>query len=98
MIAPFALKGFKRHMKQFKTSLLMGVMLATSVVTSACYSNVAVGYRAHDPYHNDYHRWDDGEVRYYNQWVVETHRPSGLDYRRMKRQEQRDYWNWRHSH
>ena len=82
--------------KRYISSLLLAGALLLPVISSGCATRVAVGYRAHDPYHNDYHRWDDGEVRFYNQWTVETHRPSGREYRRLKRDEQREYWNWRH--
>ena len=60
--------------------------------------SVRVGYRTYDPYYSDYHRWDDSEIRYYNQWTVDTRRPSGRDYRRLRREEQKEYWNWRHDH
>lgn len=85
-------------LKRYLSSLLLAGTLLSPVITSGCGGTVAVGYRARDPYYHDYHRWDDGEVRFYNQWTVETHRPAGRDYRRLKRNEQRDYWNWRHNH
>jgi hypothetical protein len=56
-----------------------------------------VGYRAYDPGYSDYYTWDDHEGVYYNQWIVETHRPH-RDYRRLKRNDQRAYWQWRHNH
>ena len=49
------------------------------------------------PYHNDYHRWNHGETVYYNQWVVETHRDN-RDFRHLDKDQQREYWNWRHDH
>ena len=54
-------------------------------------------YRAYDPYYRDYHRWDRHEDAYYQQWTFETHRPR-VDYRRLNRYEQREYWTWRHNH
>ena len=85
------------RLNRYITSLVLAGTLLGSVITSACGgASVRVGYRAYDPYHSDYHRWDDGEVRFYNQWTVETHRPEGRDYRRLKRDDQREYWNWRH--
>jgi hypothetical protein len=56
-----------------------------------------VGYKAYDPVHSDYHVWSPGESTYYNQWAVETHRPR-RDYRRLRREDQREYWRWRHDH
>ena len=69
-------------------------MLAPVMITG-CASHVGVGYRVRDPYYRDYHAWNGPEVGYYNQWVIETHRPN-REFRRMKRQEQREYWKWRH--
>jgi hypothetical protein len=55
-------------------------------------------YRTYDPYYNDYHRWDDHERVYYNQCVVETHRDPHRDYRKLNKDEQKEYWTWRHNH
>ena len=55
------------------------------------------GYRAYDPYYNDYHVWNDREVVYYNNWEHDTHR-NHVDYRKRKPEEQKEYWNYRHSH
>jgi len=57
---------------------------------------VAVGYTAYDPYYGDYHPWNT-EVVYYNQWEHEEHRHH-RDYRRLKPEEQKQYWTWRQSH
>ena len=85
------------RLKRYPTSLFFaGTMLALVVSSGCAGGSVRVGYRAYDPYHSDYHRWDDGEIRFYNQWTVETHRPADRDYRHLKQDEQREYWNWRH--
>ena len=78
-------------------SLLMGAALITPAITTGCASHAAVGYRVYDPYYSDYHAWNDSEVVYYNRWLGETHRPH-REYRRLNRQEQREYWTWRHAH
>lgn len=67
------------------------------VMMIGCAARVSVGYRAYDPYRRDYHVWDDHETVYYNQWSVETHRPH-REYRKLKHNEQHDYWKWRHDH
>ena len=54
-------------------------------------------YRVYDPYHNDYHRWDNHETVYYHQWVVENHRDD-RDFRKLNKDEQKRYWDWRHEH
>ena len=53
--------------------------------------------RVYDPYHKDYHNWDSREDQVYRRWMDERHE-SYVDYERLKRKQQRDYWNWRHSH
>jgi uncharacterized protein YecT (DUF1311 family) len=53
--------------------------------------------RIYDPYHRDYHNWDDRENQAYRRWLDERHQ-SYRDYERLKRRQQRDYWNWRHEH
>jgi hypothetical protein len=72
-------------------ALAVGLPLATVGCAEHHY------YRAYDPYYNDYHRWDRHEDAYYRKWIVETHRRR-VDYRRLNRAEQREYWAWRHNH
>ncbi len=55
-------------------------------------------YRAYDPYHNDYHAWDNHETVYYQQWAVQTHHDPHHDYRKLNHDEQKQYWDWRHQH
>jgi hypothetical protein len=74
--------------------LFLPVVLAVSFL-SAC--SARVGYRVYDPGYNDYHVWDNGEVGYYNNWVVETHRPN-RDFRKLNKADQNEYWKWRHDH
>ena len=81
-----------------KKKLAIGTLLLSAGLLAGCGGgHVAVGYRAYDPGYSDYHTWDNREGVYYNQWVVETHRPH-RDYRRLKRNDQRAYWQWRHNH
>ena len=87
------------QLNRYISSLLLAGTLLSQVITSGCGgARVGIGYRVYDPNHTDYHPWDDREVGFYNQWVVETHRPAQREYRRLKRDEQREYWNWRHDH
>jgi hypothetical protein len=53
--------------------------------------------RYYDKNHKDYHSWDDRENRSYQQWTTETHRDN-RDFSHLKRNEQSEYWNWRHAH
>jgi hypothetical protein len=56
-----------------------------------------VQIRVYHLYHMDYHGWDDREDRAYRSYLVEQHREYRV-HRRLKRPEQRLYWNWRHDH
>ena len=89
---------YEISINRYLNSLLLAGTLLGPVVTTACTARVGVGYDYYDPYHRDYHHWDDNEVRFYNQWTVETHRSPGHDYNKLKHKDQREYWNWRHDH
>jgi len=83
--------------KHFR-SLLVATALVLPAITAGCAARVAVGYRTYDPYYTDYHVWDDHERVYYNQWAGETHRDAHRDFRKLKKNDQKEYWNWRHKH
>jgi hypothetical protein len=70
------------------------VVLAAPIVVAGC--SGGVGYRTYDPYYNDYHVWNNDEVVYYNRWEHDTHRDH-VDFRKRKADDQKEYWNWRHS-
>jgi hypothetical protein len=55
-------------------------------------------HRVYDPYYSDYHVWNDNEVVYYHRWANEYHRDPNRDFRKLPPDEQKEYWNWRHSH
>jgi hypothetical protein len=75
--------------------ILLGAALFSPMLLTGGAEHATV--RAYDPYYNDYHAWNDHELVYYHQWVVETHRPYH-DYRKLPPAEQREYWAWRHNH
>jgi len=75
-------------------ALLAGVV-ATPLITTGCAEHHY--YRVYDPYYSDYHRWGPDEDVYYRQWMVERHYEY-RDYSKLDRDQQRDYWNWRHHH
>ena len=69
---------------------LVAVGMAATAFTSS--HIVHAGY--YDPYHHDYHP-APGEIEFYRQWEVETHRDR-MDLSKRNIPESRDYWNWRH--
>ena len=79
-----------------KTPRLASMLLLIALLPG-CAVRVSSGYRVYDPYHRDYHVWDDHETIYYNQWVAENHRDH-RDYRKLSKEDQRHYWDWRHDH
>ncbi len=51
--------------------------------------------RMYDQEHRDYHNWDSREDRVYRQWLAERNHDY-VEYDRLRAEDQRDYWNWRH--
>jgi len=81
---------------RFLSSLLLGGAMAFSILGTACAEHHP--YRVYDPYYSDYHVWNDEEVVYYHQWARENHRDENRDFRKLRPEEQKEYWNWRHAH
>jgi hypothetical protein len=54
-------------------------------------------HRVYDPYHRDYHNWDQREDETYRRWLDERHE-GYVDYQRLKHRQQEAYWRWRHEH
>jgi hypothetical protein len=71
---------------------VLAAVFAAPLAVTGC----AVHARVYDPYYHDYHDWNH-ETVYYNQWEVETHRPH-VDYGKRNKDDQKAYWDWRHSH
>jgi hypothetical protein len=72
-------------------TLASGAVISLALLTAGC------AHRYYDPYYNDYHRWDAQENVYYQQWVAENHIDRHRDYRHLSKDEQKRYWDWRHS-
>jgi len=81
---------------RFVRSLLFAAALASFAFGTACAHHHY--YRVYDPYYNDYHVWNNDEIVYYHQWAGEYHRDPNRDFRKLRPEEQKEYWNWRHSH
>jgi len=77
-------------------SFLLASVLALSLAGLGCGGHRA--YRVYDPYYTDYHQWDDAEVVYYKQWCLETRRDPHRDFRKLRSEQQKEYWTWRHNH
>jgi hypothetical protein len=79
-------------MKQLRVAA--AIVLAASL--AGCAARIGYGYSMYDPYYGDYHLWADPEPLYYNQWVMDNHR-DWRDFRRLRPEDQHQYWSWRHS-
>jgi hypothetical protein len=78
------------------SSLFLAAALASFVLGTACAEHHS--YRVYDPYYSDYHVWNDAEIGYYQTWSRENHRDEHRDFRKLRPEEQKEYWTWRHSH
>jgi hypothetical protein len=55
--------------------------------------------RYYDREHRDYHNWDAHESAAYRNWLMEERREQKYrDYARLRREQQEEYWRWRHAH
>ena len=53
--------------------------------------------RYHDKSGKDYHTWNSNEDRAYRSYVTEQHQQY-RDFNRVNRNQQQQYFNWRHQH
>jgi hypothetical protein len=79
---------------RFFSLMILAGALATPLITTACAHHY---HRVYDPFYSDYHVWTPDEDVYYRQWITERHYQY-RDYAHLNKDEQKDYWNWRHSH
>ena len=77
-------------MRQLISALLVATALAGSV---GCAARV----RIYDEPRHDYHRWNSGEERAYRAYLAERRREY-IEFSRLERRDQEDYWEWRHNH
>jgi len=73
------------------------LVLAASVFASIGSAGCAGRVTYYDEEHHDYHRWDNHEVVVYRSYWTEHHAPY-REYSSLNKDEQRDYWRWRHNH
>lgn len=71
----------------------LGFALLAPMANIGCSGEV----RIRDEYHGDWHTWNGNEDRAYRRYLSEKHEDY-RDFHKLNRDEQGDYWNWRHSH
>ncbi|MGA8223113.1 MAG: hypothetical protein WB780_15800 [Candidatus Acidiferrales bacterium] len=84
-----------RHAYRLLSSLFFMAALISPVAITGCAARAS--YRVYDPYYNDYHSWDHHEDVYYQRWEADTRRDH-RDFDKRDKDEQKEYWNWRHNH
>jgi ABC-type uncharacterized transport system auxiliary subunit len=73
-------------------SLSLAATLALSAALASC-SSTPQTVTVTEPEHH----WDEHENQAWHRYLAENHRQE-RDYARAEKQEQSDYWNWRHNH
>jgi hypothetical protein len=81
------------HRKRLVSALFLAAASLAPLAISGC----AARARVYDPYYSDYHYWNTREDRAYRMWLAERHYEY-REFNRLNREEQHDYWAWRHSH
>ena len=84
-----------RRNRYFGVLIIATAFLLPIAVSIGCAGRATYGTRVYDPYYRDYHPWNDSEVVLYRQYWAERRQPY-RDYRKLDRNERRDYWEWRH--
>jgi hypothetical protein len=92
-LGDFMTKCINRTIGSF---LLAAAIVAPAVVVAEAAAQ-EVSVRVYDSNHRDYHNWDDREDRAYRGYLTGRHR-GYVEYNKQNHREQRNYWNWRHSH
>jgi hypothetical protein len=77
--------------------ILSSICLAAGFLITAASSGCAGRVRVYDEYHGDYHHWDHNEDRAYHRYYDER-RETYRDYNKLNKDDQKNYWNWRHDH
>jgi len=86
-----------RNLASDIASMLMGATLVFPVAVSDLLGGCSGrdNHRLYDPYHNDYHTWNQEEAGNYARWETETRREH-RDFNQRNKDEQKEYWTWRY--
>jgi len=76
--------------------VLGGSMSLAGMTFAGCGQQAPV--TVYDEDHHDNHKWDASEAAAYQRWEAERGKPHQDDFTKRPPEEQKDYWNWRHSH
>ncbi len=81
-------------MRRYLTTLLLGAAMCAPVVMHA----EEHPKRYYDRDKRDYHEWNEAENRAYRHWLEAERHRAYHPWAKARREEQREYWRWRHEH
>lgn len=93
-----------KQLQRYAGSLLLGASLLAPLGLKAASPAARPAdddhaRRYYDAEHKDYHTWDAREnAAYRHWWTEERHEREYRDYDRLNREQQAEYWRWRHEH
>jgi hypothetical protein len=76
----------------------LNVLLLGAALTAPALMQADPPHRYYDRDRRDYHEWNDNENRAWRHWVTNERHREYHDWNKARRNEQRDYWRWRHEH
>jgi hypothetical protein len=94
------LEEFNMHSRYaYIASLFLAAafVVPASIMAVPVPQKASVQIRVYDKDHKDYHNWDDNENHAWGQFQTENHKKP-QDFKKAKKTEQSQYWNWRHDH
>ena len=80
-----------RHSRVLAAAALVALSSGLVLGSAGC----VAGVRVYDPEYNQYHHWNRGEEVQFRVYLDGRHEPY-RKFRSLNRDEQRDYWKWRH--
>jgi type III secretory pathway component EscR len=83
-------------MRRYLSSLLLGAALCAPVVIHA--QDEYHDKRYYDKEKKDYHEWNEREDHAYRHWLQEERHREYHPWEKASREEQKEYWRWRHEH
>ncbi len=86
-----------RNLNRYLNSLVLAAAVAAPVIVVDEAKAQEVSVRVYDHDHHDYHNWDHHEDVVYRRYLGENHRDY-RGYNHLSHHDQREYWNYRHSH
>ena len=85
---------------RYVASLFLTAALAAPVAIMAAPvpQEASVQVRVYDKDHKDYHEWNEREEHAYRHWLQEERHREYHPWEKASREEQKEYWRWRHEH